>query len=75
MSQFIVLNGDYYTGHNTDLNVLTFEHNREKAQPLSKLALKNVLRVILSWIAEDTIELKRLEILTINGETEGSAND
>ena len=69
MSKLIVLNGDYYTGHNTDLNVLTFEHDRLRAKPMSKVALKNVLRVIMSWIAEDTIELKRLEILTVSGDT------
>ena len=75
MSNLIVLNGDYYTGHNTDLNVLTFEHDRKKAQIMSKEALKNVLRVIMSWIADDTIELKRLEILTVRGDTQRPAHD
>ena len=68
MSNLIVLNGDYYTGHNTELNVLTFEHDRKKAKLMSKEALKNVLRVIMSWIVEDTIEFKRLEILNVSGD-------
>lgn len=75
MSNLIVLNGAYYTGHNTDLNVLTFEQDRKRAQIMSKEALKYVLRVIMSWIADDTIELKRLEILTVSGDTERPAND
>lgn len=65
MSNMIVLNGDYYTGHNTELNVLTFEHDRKKAKVLSKEALGMVLRVIMAWIDDDTIDLKRLEVLTV----------
>lgn len=65
MSNFLVLNGGYFTGHNTELNVLTFEHDRSKAKPLSKDALGLVLRVVMCWIADNEIELKRLEVLSV----------
>lgn len=68
MNKLLVLNGGYFAGHDTDLNVLLFESDRSKAKPLSKEALGIVLRVVMCWIADDEIELKRLEVLTIKGE-------
>ncbi|HBV87021.1 MAG TPA: hypothetical protein DEF42_10305 [Desulfosporosinus sp.] len=63
MKALVVLNGQYFAGKNELDNKLIFEPERTKAMPVDDKDLKFIVQTVAGWVADNEIELHRLEIL------------
>ena len=61
------MNGQFYSGENTQENKLNFSPERSKAVIVDERRLRYITQTVLNWSMWGTIELKRLEILRIGG--------
>lgn len=68
MKAIVVMNGQFYTGENTEENKLNFSPERSKAVVVDERRLRYITQTVLRWFMGGEIELKRLEILRIGGE-------
>lgn len=67
MKSFVVMNGQYYAGEDTQNNKLNFCHGRANAVAVDQRRVRFIVRTILGWVMSGEIELNRLEILRIGG--------
>lgn len=68
MKAIVVMNGQFYSGEDTQENKLNFSPDRSKAVVVDERRLRFITRSVLGWFMAGEIQLKRLEILEIGGE-------
>ncbi|MCO1599770.1 hypothetical protein [Desulfosporosinus nitroreducens] len=65
MKAIVVLNGQFYSGENTEENKLTFSSKRSDAVIIDERRLRFIIKTITNWFMDEEIVLKRLEVLDI----------
>jgi len=65
MKAIVVLNGQFYSGENTEENKLTFTPERSEAVIIDERRLRFIIKTITNWFMDGEIVLKRLEVLDI----------
>lgn len=67
MKAIIVMNGQFYTGENTEDNTLNFSPDKSKAVIVDERRLRYITQTVLRWFMGGEIVLNRFEILRIGG--------
>jgi len=67
MKAIVVMNGQFYAGENTKGDMLNFSPDRKRAVKVDDRRLRFITQSVLRWFMNGEIELKRLEIIRIEG--------
>lgn len=75
MSNLLVLNGQYYSGVNTEANTLTFAEKRAEATKIkTESELQSILEIVLGWVAYDGFKVRRIEVLDVKEDASDGKN-
>lgn len=65
MKAIVVLNGEFYSGENTEENTLIFSPHRKQAVVVDDRRLRYIMQTVVGWSVNGVKELKRLEVLKV----------
>lgn len=66
MKKLLVLNGQFYAGKDAEKNTLKFVGKRDEAAVIeSKVELDNIFDAIKSWMVDEIVDVRRIEVLNV----------